>query len=53
MLDPVSVEITYGLERIAMALQKVRHFRDMHWSPDRTYGDVQPAGRVGAQQVLL
>ncbi len=38
--DPVSVEITYGLERIAMALQKVRNFRDIRWSSARTYGDV-------------
>ena len=28
-LDPVSVEITYGLERIAMTLQRVRNFRDL------------------------
>ena len=40
VLTPVSVEITYGLERIAMALQKVRNFRMIQWSPDRTYGDV-------------
>lgn len=40
VLNPVSVEITYGLERIAMALQKVRNFRNIQWSPDRTYGDV-------------
>ncbi len=38
--EPVSVEITYGLERIAMALQKVRNFRDIRWSSARTYGDV-------------
>jgi len=43
-LDPVSVEITYGLERIAMALQRVRNFRDIQWSPDRTYGDVNLQG---------
>lgn len=40
MLDPVSVEITYGLERIAMALQKVSSFRDIRWSPNMTDGDV-------------
>ncbi|NLG71297.1 MAG: glycine--tRNA ligase subunit beta [Chloroflexi bacterium] len=39
-LDPVSVEITYGLERIAIALQRVSNFRDIRWSPERTYGDV-------------
>ena len=40
-LDPVSVELTYGLERIAMALQGVRDFKDIRWSRDYTYGDVQ------------
>jgi glycyl-tRNA synthetase len=43
-LDVVSVEITYGLERIAMALQKARNFKDIQWSPQRTYGDVNLAG---------
>ena len=43
-LDPVSVEITYGLERIAMVIQGVRHFADIRWSPDRTYGDVNLMG---------
>ncbi len=40
-LDPVSVELTYGLERIAMALQGVRDFKDIRWSKDIKYGDVQ------------
>lgn len=40
VLEPVSVEITYGLDRIAMALQKVRSFRDIRWSSARTAGDV-------------
>jgi glycyl-tRNA synthetase len=39
-VDPVSVEITYGLERIAMPLQRVRNFRDIHWNSEHTYGDV-------------
>ncbi len=39
-LDPVSVEITYGLERIAMPLQRVRHFRNIQWNDTHTYGDV-------------
>ena len=43
-LDPVSVELTYGLERIAMTLQNVRHFKDIQWSPERTYGDVNLVG---------
>ena len=40
MLDPVSVELTYGLERIAIALQRVDSFRDIQWSPTLTDGDV-------------
>lgn len=44
VLEPVSVEITYGLDRIAIALQKVRSFRDIQWSPTRTAGDVNLAG---------
>ena len=43
-LDPVSVEITYGLERIAMTLQRAGNFRDLRWSPERTYGDVHLQG---------
>jgi glycyl-tRNA synthetase len=44
VLEPVSVEITYGLDRIAIALQKVQSFRDIQWSPSRTAGDVNLMG---------
>jgi glycyl-tRNA synthetase len=44
VLDPPSVEITYGLERIAMPLQRVRNFRDIRWTESRTYGDVNLQG---------
>jgi len=40
-LDPVSVELTYGLERIAMALQGVRDFKNIRWNQTYNYGDVQ------------
>ena len=40
VLDPVSVELTYGLERIAIALQRVSSFRDIQWSATLTDGDV-------------
>jgi glycyl-tRNA synthetase len=43
-LDPVSVEITYGLERIAMPLQRVRHFRDIRWNAEHNYGDMNLQG---------
>jgi glycyl-tRNA synthetase len=39
-LDPVSVEITYGLERIVMFLQDVRAVWNIEWDGTRTYGDV-------------
>ena len=39
-LDPVSVEITYGLERIVMSLQQVDTFVDIRWDEHLTYGDV-------------
>jgi glycyl-tRNA synthetase len=39
-LDPPSVEITYGIERIIMALQGVRHFKDIVYSPGISYGEV-------------
>lgn len=42
-LDPVSVELTYGLERILMAVQDVRHFADIQWDDRRTYGDLNLA----------
>jgi len=39
-LDPVSVELTYGLERIAIALQRVSSFRDIQWNSTMTDGDL-------------
>jgi len=40
VLDPVSVELTYGLDRIAIALQGVDSFRDIRWNEALTAGDV-------------
>jgi glycyl-tRNA synthetase len=45
-LDPVSVEITYGLERITMPIQRANHFRNMKWNQDHTYGDINFQGEV-------
>lgn len=39
-LKPVSLELTYGLERIAMYLQNVRSVWDLQYDAYRTYGDV-------------
>ena len=40
-LRPVSAEITYGLERIAMFLQRVDNVYDLQWAPGVSYGDVR------------
>jgi glycyl-tRNA synthetase alpha chain len=40
-LSPISCEITYGLERIAMALQRVDNVYDMEWAPGVRYGAVR------------
>jgi glycyl-tRNA synthetase alpha chain len=42
-LDPISVEITYGLERICAFLQNVNSVYDLRWSDDKTYGDIRLA----------
>lgn len=39
-LHPVSVELTYGLERICMYLQGVDNVYDLQWNDHITYGDV-------------
>ena len=39
-LEPVSVELTYGLERIAMFLQGVREVWQLTWDGRRSYGDI-------------
>jgi len=39
-LKPVSVELTYGLERIAMYLQEVDNVYNLQWNSEITYGDV-------------
>ncbi|CAL9067224.1 unnamed protein product [Musa banksii] len=39
-LLPISVEITYGLERILMLLQGVNHFKKIQYSDGITYGEL-------------
>ncbi len=38
--DPVAVEMTYGLERIVMALQRVRSVWEIDFDGTNTYGDI-------------
>jgi len=45
-LHPVSVELTYGPERIAMYLQGVKSVYDLEWTQGVTYGDVHHQGEV-------
>jgi len=45
-IKPVSGEITYGLERIAMYLQNVNNVYDLKWVGNVTYGDVHHRGEV-------
>ena len=40
-LAPISAELTYGLERIAMVLQKVDSIYDIEWAPGVKYADVR------------
>ncbi len=44
--DPVMVEITYGLERLAMYLQGVDNVFELAWNGDLRYGDIHHRGEV-------
>ena len=39
-LDPITVELTYGIERICMYIQDVDNVFDIQWNKDITYRDV-------------
>lgn len=39
-LHPISVELTYGLERITMYLQGIDSVYDLKWNDSITYGDI-------------
>ncbi|MCD6508637.1 glycine--tRNA ligase subunit beta [Candidatus Poribacteria bacterium] len=43
-VDPISLEITYGLERIAMYLQGVDSVFDIQWNEYFRYGDIHRRG---------
>jgi glycyl-tRNA synthetase alpha chain len=40
-LSPISVELTYGLERICMFLNDIRNIFDIPWNDTVTYGQVR------------
>jgi glycyl-tRNA synthetase alpha chain len=40
-LAPISVELTYGVERICMFLNDIKNIFDIPWNDELTYGDVR------------
>ena len=45
-LHPVSAELTYGIERIAMYIQGIDNVYDLQWNDRVTYGEVHHKGEV-------
>ncbi len=45
-LNPVSVELTYGLERIGMCIQEVNNVFDIRWNSKVKYRDIQYESEV-------
>jgi len=45
-LDPITVELTYGIERIAMFVQKVENVFDLEWVEGIRYGEVHHEDEV-------
>ncbi|MDG4768076.1 glycine--tRNA ligase [Solwaraspora sp. WMMD406] len=52
-LDVPSVEITYGIERIMMALQGVRHFKEIEYAPGVSYGEIFGPGEYEMSRYYL
>jgi len=52
-MDVVPAELTYGIERIAMFVQKVDNIFDLRWVDDVTYGDIHQQGRGRAFHIQL
>ncbi len=45
-LAPISVELTYGIERICMFLNDIRNIFDIPWNERVSYGDVRRAEEI-------
>ncbi|MBC8549727.1 MAG: glycine--tRNA ligase subunit alpha, partial [Candidatus Brocadiales bacterium] len=45
-LDVISLELTYGLERIAMFIQEKESVYDLEWVEGYTYGDVHKIDEI-------
>ncbi|NKB80560.1 MAG: glycine--tRNA ligase subunit alpha [Nitrospirales bacterium] len=46
VLDPVTVELTYGTERLAMYIQEVDNVYDLVWAKGVTYGELYHEAEV-------
>ncbi|MDR1244348.1 MAG: glycine--tRNA ligase subunit alpha [Endomicrobium sp.] len=45
-LNPISAEITYGIERLAMYVQKKDSVYDLQWNDELTYGDIHKEDEI-------
>ncbi|OOP56521.1 MAG: glycine--tRNA ligase subunit alpha [Candidatus Brocadia carolinensis] len=45
-LEPITLELTYGLERIAMFIQEKESVYDLEWVKGYTYGDIHKQDEV-------
>lgn len=45
-LKPISAELTYGLERLAMFIQNVDNVYDLKWNDEYTYGDIRKRSEI-------
>ncbi|MBF8277032.1 MAG: glyQ [Candidatus Brocadiaceae bacterium] len=45
-LEPITLELTYGLERIAMFIQKKESVYDLEWVKGCTYGDIHKQDEI-------
>jgi glycyl-tRNA synthetase len=45
-LNPISAEITYGLERLAMYIQNVDNIFDLQWNDTLTFRDISHASEI-------
>jgi len=45
-LNPISLELTYGIERISMFLQKVPNIFDLEWAEGVSYGEMHHQDEV-------
>jgi glycyl-tRNA synthetase len=52
-LEPPAVELTYGLERIVMALQRVTHFRDIVFTDGVSFGELFGQGEYEMSRYYL